>query len=90
MRAEYDKKNKKTSITMTDEDFVVIERKARLKGMKISPYMVDCALHHDEAITPEVRAKMQTIMNYAVKMVSQYDATGAEFLHEEAKKIWSW
>ncbi|WP_295093584.1 hypothetical protein [Ruminococcus sp.] len=31
MRAEYDKKNKKTSITMAEEDYAVIERKARLK-----------------------------------------------------------
>lgn len=89
MRAEYDKKNKKTSITMTDEDFSIIERKAKLKGMKISPYMVDCALHHDEAITPEVRAKMQTIMNYAIAFVRQYDLTAAEYIHKEAIKIWS-
>jgi hypothetical protein len=89
MRAEYDKKNKKTSITMTEEDFVVIERNARLKGMRVSPYMVQCALHHDETLTTEIRAKMQTIMNYAIACVRQYDLTAAEYIHKEAMKIWS-
>lgn len=90
MRAEYDLKNKKTSITMTDEDYSIIERKARLKGMKISPYMVDCALHHDDNLRPEVKAKIQTIINEACSIVSQYDCAAAEYLHEEGKKIWSW
>ena len=65
MRAEYDKKNKKTSITMTEEDFVVIERNARLKGMRVSPYMVDCALHHDETLTP--RDKSQNADHYELR-----------------------
>lgn len=90
MRAEYDLKNKKTSITMTDEDFIIIERKARLKGMKISPYLVDCALHHDDNLRPEIKAQLQTIINYACKVVEQYDLAAAEYIHEEGKKIWSW
>lgn len=90
MRAEFDLKNKKTSITMTDEDYSIIERKARLKGMKISPYMVQCALHHDDNLTPEVKAKIQTVINYACKIVEQYDHAAAEYIHEEGKKIWSW
>ena len=89
MRAEFDLKNKKTSITMTEEDYSIIERKARLKGMKVSPYMVDCALHHDDNLRPEVKAKIQTAMNGAIKIVEQYDRAAAEYLHEEAVKIWS-
>ena len=89
MRAEYDLKNKKTSITMTEEDFSIIERKARLKGMKISPFMVDCAVHNDDKLTPEIKAKIQTVINYACKVAEQYDLAAAEFLHEEGKKIWS-
>ena len=88
MRANYDLKNKKTSITMTNEDYLIIERKARLKGMKISPYMVDCSVHNDDKLTPEIKAKIQTVLNDACSIVSQYDRAAAEYLHSEAKKIW--
>ena len=90
MRSEYDLKNKKTSITMTEEDFSIIERKARLKGMKISPFMVDCAVHNDDKLTPEIKAKIQTIINEACSIVSQYDRAAAEYIHEEGKKTWCW
>ena len=34
MRAETDKKDKKTSVTMTHEDYNVIEEKAKQRGLK--------------------------------------------------------
>ena len=89
MRAEYDLKNKKTSITMTDADFSIIERKARLKGMKISPYLVDCGVHNDDKLTPEKKAMIQTLLNEACSFVARYNLAEAEYLHGEAKKIWS-
>ena len=89
MRSEADKKNKKTSITMTDSDYEIIEQNANKRGMKISPYMVDIALHADEALTPEMRARIQNIVNVACMIVEVVAPDKANLIREEAGDIWS-
>ena len=89
MRSEADKKNKKTSITMTDSDYEIIEQNANKRGMKISPYMVDIALHADEALTPEMRARIQSIVNVACMIVEEVAPDKANLIREEAGDIWS-
>lgn len=89
MRSEADKKNKKTSITMTDSDYEIIEQNANKRGMKISPYMVDIALHADEALTPEMRARIQNIVNVACMIVEEVAPDKVNLIREEAGDIWS-
>lgn len=90
MRNESDKKNKKTSVTMTYNDFEIIEQKAKNNGMKISPYMVDKALHSDDTLTPEKRAKVQNVINKACMVVEKSEPEKLEELQKEAAEIWSW
>ena len=89
MRSEADKKNKKTSITMTDSDYEIIEQNANKRGMKISPYMVDIAIHADEALTPEMRARIQNIVNVACMIVEEVAPDKVNLIREEAGDIWS-
>lgn len=89
MRNESDKKNKKTSVTMTDDDFEAIKQKAQAAGMGVSPYMVNNALHCDEALTPEKKARIQNTINEACKIAEEYAPDKIEMLQKEAGEIWS-
>ena len=66
MRAETDKKDKKTSVTMTHEDYNVIEEKAKQRGLKISPFLVESGKHSDEIFKDELHiADLNSVQNYA-------------------------
>lgn len=89
MRNESDKKNKKTSVTMTYSDFEIIEQKAKDNGMGVSPYMVDKALHSDDTLTPAKRAKVQNVINTACMVVEESKPEKLKELQKEAAEIWS-
>ena len=60
MKADYDKKDKNTSVSMTQSDYDIIKQKAQERGMLVSPFMVDCAVHSEDGLTPEKKAKVHT------------------------------
>ncbi len=89
MRAESDKKNKKSSITMTESDYEIIAAKARERGMGVSPYMVNCALHSEEGVTPEKKARMQTIVNNLCMRAEDIAPEMVNRIRKECEDIWS-
>lgn len=89
MRAESDKKNKKTSITMTESDFEIIAQRAKERGMGVSPYMVDCAVHSQDSVTPEKKAKMQTMFNKLCMIAEDIAPGKVNDIRREAEDIWS-
>lgn len=88
MRKESDKKNKKTSVTMTYSDFEIIEQKAKEKGMGVSPYMVDKALHCDNSLSPEIKARIQNLINKACMIVEKSEPESVIEFQKEVSEIW--
>lgn len=89
MRAESDKKNKKTSVTMALGDFEIIAHRAKEKGMGVSPYMVECAVHSQDNVTPEKKAKMQSIVNKLCMIAEDVAPDKVNEIRREAEDIWS-
>lgn len=88
MRAESDKKNKKTSITMAQGDFEIIAQRAKEKGMGVSPYMVECSVHSQESVTPEKKAKMQNVVNKLCMIAEDIAPDKVNDIRREAEDIW--
>lgn len=88
MRAEQDKKDKKTSVTMTEDDYSVIQEKAKRRGLKVSPFMVESAKHSDEILTPEKKAKFQNLINDACRELEGIKPDKINELQKGLKELW--
>lgn len=89
MKAENDKKDKNTSVSMTAEDFAVIKQNAQERGLKISPYLVECGVHRQDSMNPEKRAKLQNLVNRACMIVEESAPEMVDEIRKEAAEIWS-
>ena len=63
MKSENEKKSVTKSIKMSPQQEQQIMEQAEQKGMKFSEYMLDCALHSNQGITPYMAVKMQEMVN---------------------------
>ena len=73
MRSENEKKSIVKSIKLSPSQVQQIEEKADKKGMKFSEYMLDCALHGEQGITPEYAVKMQELVNMVLEFADTLD-----------------
>lgn len=73
MRSESEKKSIVKSIKLSPLQLQHIEEQADKKGMKFSEYMVDCALHGSQGITPQIAVKMQEMVNMAQEFADTLD-----------------
>lgn len=73
MRSENEKKSITKSVKMSPLQFEEITEKAQAKGMSLSSYMVDCALHNNQGITPQIAVKMQEMVNMALEFADTLD-----------------
>lgn len=74
MRNEKEKKSIVKSIKLSPNQLAVIEQKADEKGMKFSEYMVDCAVHGNESMTPLVAVKIQELVNMVTEIADSLDS----------------
>ena len=88
MRKESEKKNRSTSLRMTENQFAVIEQKAQEKGMSVSSYMIDSAVHGSNALTPVLLVRMQDIVNEACEIIATDDPDKAKRMEQEAHALW--
>lgn len=65
MRSEHEKKTITTSVKMSEAQKHIIEQRAKEKGMSVSSYLVDCAIHGESVLTPEILVKIQEMTNTA-------------------------
>lgn len=63
MKSESEKKSVVKSIKLSPSQLQQIEEKANEKNMTFSSYMVDCALHNNQGITPQIAVKYQELVN---------------------------
>jgi hypothetical protein len=62
MKAENEKK-KTRSIKVSDNQYAIIKQKADERHMSFSEFVVDCAVHGNHSLTPEIAVQVQSIVN---------------------------
>lgn len=91
MKAENEKKSVVKSIKMTPEQELTALENAESKGMKFSSYAVDCMIHNNNCITPEVLSIIQEIVNCAERSVKpRGNLIEIENMERELKKLWKY
>ena len=74
MRNEKEKKSITKSIKMSPQQEQQIMEQAEQKGMNFSEYMLDCALHGNQGITPYMAVKMQEMVNIVKDIADSLDS----------------
>ena len=73
MRNENEKKSITKSVKMSSLQEQQIKEQAEKKGMNFSEYMLDCALHNNQGITPYMAVKMQEMVNIVKDIADSLD-----------------
>lgn len=73
MRSEKEKKSIVKSIKLSPLQEQQIKEKAESKGMNFSEYMVSCALHDGQGITPYMAVKIQEMVNMVIEIADNID-----------------
>lgn len=81
MRNENEKKSVTKSIKMSPQQEQQIREQADKKGMNFSEYMLDCALHGNQGITPYMAVKMQEMVNIVKDIANSLDER--YYIHKE-------
>ncbi len=81
MRSENEKKTIVKSIKLSPLQAESIQKKANEKRMTLSSYMLDCALHGNQGITPYMAVKMQEMVNIVNDIADSLDE--GEYIHRE-------
>ena len=89
MKAENEKK-KTRSIKVSDNQYAIIKQKANERHMSFSEYVVDCAVHGNQSLTPEIAVKVQSIVNTVNDLAdrSSYEEYETkERLYQQSKEL---
>ena len=81
MRSEREKKSITKSIKFSPLQVQQIEEKAKEKNLTFSSYMVDCAVHGNNSITPQMTVRMQELVNMVMEIADSIDST--EYIRKE-------
>lgn len=73
MKSENEKKSIIKSIKMSSLQEQQIKEQAEKKGMNFSKYMLDCALHNNQGVTPYIAVKMQEMVNIVKDIADSLD-----------------
>lgn len=74
MRSENEKKSITKSVKMSPLQEQQIMEQAENKNMKFSEYMLDCALHGNQGITPYMAVKLQEMVNMVLEIADSLDS----------------
>lgn len=81
MRSEEEKKSIVKSVKLSPTQVRQIEEKAAEKNMTFSGYMVDCAIHENNAVTPQMAVKFQELINMVYDIADNLD--GQDYIRKE-------
>lgn len=73
MKNENEKKSLTKSIKMSSLQEQQIKEQAEQKGMNFSEYMLNCALHGNQGITPHMAVKVQEMVNIVRDIADSLD-----------------
>ena len=89
MKAENEKK-KTRSIKVSNNQYAIIKQKADERHMSFSEYVVDCAVHGNQSLTPEIAVKVQSIVNTVNDLadrLSYEEYETKERLYQQSKEL---
>lgn len=73
MKNENEKKSIIKSIKMSSLQEQQIKEQAEKKGMNFSEYILNCALHSNQGVTPYMTVKMQEMVNMVLEIADSLD-----------------
>lgn len=73
MKEENEKKNITKSIKISQNQQKIIADRAAENNMNFSEYVVNCAVHGNNGLTPQMAVKVQMIMNLALDLAERLD-----------------
>lgn len=89
MKAENEKK-KTRSIKVSDNQYAIIKQKSDERHMSFSEYVVDCAVHGNQSLTPEIAVQVQSIVNTVNDLadrLSYEEYETKERLYQQSKEL---
>lgn len=86
-KSEKEKKSITKSLKLSPDVANKINEDAKQKGMNFSQYMIDCAIHKDNALTPEIMCRIENVIEMCVRIA---DENNNELLRMEADKLWEY
>lgn len=87
LRAESERKEKVTSIRLTEEQHERVQKKAKEKGMTVSNYIITTSVNGNTA-DPEVVVKLQNIANETCSVMEKYAPDRVKAIQQEMDEIW--
>lgn len=87
LRAESERKEKVTSIRLTEEQHERVKKKAQAKGMTISNYIITTAVSGN-SVTPELLVKLQNIANEVCSVMKKCAPDRVKSLQQEVNELW--
>lgn len=88
MRSSSELKSYSTSLRMTSEQHSIIEKNAKLRNMSISEYMIDCAIHRECGLNPEVMVTLQNIANEALQIARSQGIHTEMKMQNKVNELW--
>lgn len=82
MRNNNEKKTITKSFKISPEQNDIIEAKAKDKNMNFSQYIIDCAIHKENSLTPKILCQIENILNE----INTHD----ENVRKEIDKLWEY
>ena len=86
-RSDKERKEKITSIRLSDEQHKKIQANADEAHMSFSNYMVTSAVN-GSSLTPELLVEIQDTINYACAVVEEHSPDKVEIMQEGVNKLW--
>ena len=85
-RADFEKKTVNKSLKLSTDMLKKIEGRAESKNMNFSQFMIDCALHNENCITPEVLCRLENIIELCTLHCENESVV--DIIRKEADELW--
>ena len=86
-KSDNEKKSITKSLKISPDIAKKIDTDAKQKNMNFSQYMIDCAVHKDNSLTPEIICRIENVIEMCVRIATENDN---ELLRMEADKLWDY
>ena len=88
MKSEEEKKTRRVPTRMTQAEYKQIRQKAEKRGMSVSAFVVEAAVHSDNRITPLQIMHLQNLINKASDACESNNPELARELRREGDATW--
>ena len=88
MKSEEEKKTRRVPTRMTQAEYTQIQKKADKRGMSVSAFVVESAVHDDKRITPLQIMQLQNLINKAADACESNNPELARELRREGDAQW--